>query len=48
MKFTLNNSLYSVMYDGKNKIALCNGYVIPMKSFKKAQRVYMSVKRGKK
>lgn len=48
MKFTLNGCLYSVMYDGKNKIALCNGNAIPLSSFKKAQRVYMSVKRGRK
>lgn len=48
MKFTLNNNLYSIKYHGKNKIALCNGNAIPLNSFKKAQRIYMNVKRGKK
>lgn len=47
MKFTLNNNLYSIGYDGKNKIATCNGYKIPIKSYKKAQRIYFSVKKGR-
>lgn len=47
MKFTLNGCLYSIKYDKRNKIALCNGNAIPMNSFKRAQRIYMDAKRGK-
>jgi hypothetical protein len=47
MKFILNSNLYSIGYNGKNKVATCNGYKIPIKSYKKARRIYFNIKKGR-